>query len=102
MSTNTSNELPLVIGVDLGGTQIRTAVLHGPNMLSRVSSLIGKDPAPERIIPHMFTTVEEALEQAGTKLNQIAGIGVATPGPLDYKIGRASCRERVGFLVCCV
>src|SRR6266571_6804000 len=87
MSTNTSNELPLVIGVDLGGTQIRTAVLHGPNMLSRVSSLIGKDPAPERIIPHMFTTVEEALEQAGTKLNQIAGIGVATPGPMDYKTG---------------
>ena len=87
MSTNTSNELPLVIGVDLGGTQIRTAVLHGPNMLSRVSSLIGKDPAPERIIPHMFATVEEALEQAGTKLNQIAGIGVATPGPMDYKTG---------------
>ncbi len=87
MHTNTSDELPLVIGVDLGGTQIRTGVLRGSNLLSRVSSLTGKDPAPERVMPRIFAAVEEALEQAGTTLNQTAGIGVASPGPIDYKTG---------------
>jgi len=29
--------LPLVVGIDLGGTQIRGAVLRGSNLLSRVS-----------------------------------------------------------------
>jgi glucokinase len=84
---HTSDQLPLVIGVDLGGTQFRTAVLHGSNLLSRVSSLTGENPSPERIIPRIFTAVQQALEQAGTTLNQIAGIGVAAPGPLDHGTG---------------
>ncbi len=87
MSTNTSNELPLVIGVDLGGTQLRAAVLRGPNLLSRVSSLTGRNSSPESIIPRVFAAVDEALEQAGATLNQVAGIGVAAPGPMDYETG---------------
>jgi len=82
-----SDELPLVIGVDLGGTQIRTGVLHGSQLLSRVSSLTGDNPTPERIIPRIYAAAQEALEQAGILIDQVAGIGIATPGPLDYKTG---------------
>lgn len=87
IDTNTNDQLPLVIGVDLGGTQIRTAVLRGPTLLSRVGLLTGEQPTPDRIIPRIFAAVQEALEKAGTTLGQIAGIGLAAPGPMDNKTG---------------
>jgi len=82
-----TQNLPLVVGVDLGGTQIRTAVLRGAKLISRVSLLTGEDPTPERIIPRIFYAIQQALDEAHTTLDQIAGIGIATPGPLDSRTG---------------
>ena len=79
--------LPLVVGVDLGGTQMRTAVLHGTDLLSRVGSLTGENPTPERVIPRTMRAIEQALDQAQVSLDQIAGIGFAMPGPLNSHTG---------------
>src|SRR6266849_1354038 len=79
--------LPLVIGVDIGGTQIRAAVLQGARLLSRVSTLIGENPAPDSVIPRIFTAIQQALDEAQVTLDSIAGIGIATPGPLDNRTG---------------
>src|SRR5579863_2672661 len=84
---NTHDHLPLVVAVDLGGTQIRAAVLRGASLLSRVNLLTGENPTPERIIPRIFGTIEEALSKAGITLKQVAGIGIGAPGPLDSKTG---------------
>src|SRR5256886_4978533 len=81
------DQLPLVVGVDLGGTQIRTAVLRGPTLLSRVSLLTGANPSPDRILPRIYTAIQEALDKAGAPLEQVACIGIAAPGPLDYRTG---------------
>jgi glucokinase len=81
------SQLPLVVGVDMGGTQIRAAVLQGSTLLSRVGSLTGGNTSPEHIIPRLYAAIREALEQANTSLEQVAGIGIATPGPLDSKTG---------------
>lgn len=80
-------QLPLVIGVDLGGTQMRTAVMRGATLLSRVGLLTGENPAPERIMPRIFAAIQEALEQANVSIADVAGIGIAAPGPLDSKTG---------------
>jgi glucokinase len=79
--------LPLVVGVDLGGTQIRTAILRGPELLSRVSLLTGEDPIPERIIPRIYDAIQQALTEASTTLDHITGIGIGAPGPLDSRTG---------------
>ncbi|HVB23473.1 MAG TPA: ROK family protein [Ktedonobacteraceae bacterium] len=79
--------LPLVVGVDLGGTQLRTAVLRGPTLLSRVGMLTGTNPAPERILPLIYKAIEQALAEAHVGLDAIAGIGIAAPGPLDHRTG---------------
>jgi len=84
---NTQDQLPLVVGVDLGGTQIRTAILRGPTLLSRVGLLTGENPLPGRIVPRIYTAIQEALDKAGATLEQMAGIGIAAPGPLDYRTG---------------
>ena len=85
LADDTAN-LPLVVGVDLGGTQLRTAVLRGPTLLSRVGMLTGH-PAPERIMPVIFQAIEQTLAEAKVDLNEIAGIGIAAPGPLDHRTG---------------
>ncbi len=82
-----SDTLPLVVGVDLGGTQIRTAVLRGATLLSRVGLLTGENPTPERIIPRMFLAVQEALTAANVPREHIAGIGIGAPGPLNGRTG---------------
>ncbi len=82
-----SENAPLVVGVDLGGTQIRAAVLQGAEMRARAATLTGHDATPERVLPRIYVTMQEALEQAGVRLEEIAGIGVAAPGPLDNREG---------------
>jgi glucokinase len=86
-TTSNQQNLPLVVGVDLGGTQIRTAVLQGSKLHSRVSSLTGENPTPERILPRVYGAIQQALDEAHVTLDQIAGIGVATPGPLNNRTG---------------
>ncbi len=82
-----SEHLPLVIAVDLGGTQIRVAVLRGAKLLSRVGLLTGEHPLPERIFPRIFQAIQQALTKAEVSLGQIAGIGIGAPGPLNSHTG---------------
>jgi len=81
------DSLPLVVAVDVGGTQMRTAVVRGATLLSRVGLQTGENPTPERIMPRLFAAIHEALAQANVSLSQVAGIGIAAPGPLDSKTG---------------
>src|SRR5437588_7094787 len=82
-----TQNLPLVLAVDVGGTQMRTAVLQGARLLSRVGMLTGTNPTPERVIPRLFSAVQQALDEAHITLDQVAGIGIAAPGPLDNRTG---------------
>lgn len=79
--------LPMVVGVDLGGTQIRAAVLRGATLISRVGLLTGENPTPDRIIPRIFQAVERVLREADARPDEIAGIGIGAPGPLDNRTG---------------
>lgn len=87
----TIQALPLVVGVDLGGTQIRSAVLRGATLLSRVSLLTGEQPSPDRVVPRMIQAVEQSLSEAGVTLEQIAGLGIGAPGPLNGHTGVVFC-----------
>lgn len=78
---------PLAIGIDLGGTQIRVAVLQGSQLLSRVSLPTGEIPTPRRIIPHIHVAIQQALDKAGVIAEQIVGIGIGVTGPVDSRTG---------------
>ncbi|HEY4034346.1 MAG TPA: ROK family protein [Ktedonobacteraceae bacterium] len=84
--TNLEN-FPLVVGVDLGGTQVRVAVLQGATLLSRVNLLTGEETHPNRLIPRIYDALQRALDEASTKPDQIIGIGISSPGPLDSHTG---------------
>ncbi len=61
--------------------------MRGSTLLARVGLLTGDDPGPENVIPRLFDAIQVALDEAGISISQIAGIGIAAPGPLDYKTG---------------
>jgi len=87
LTHNNNSDMPLVVGVDLGGTQIRTALLQGSELLARVGVLTGEHPTPERLIPRIFETIDQVIFAAQVTLDQVAGIGIGAPGPLNSRSG---------------
>ena len=85
--TSHLQSLPLVVGVDVGGSQIRAAVLRGATLLSRVELPTGQDPTPDRLIPRLSHAIDQALKAAKIDLGDILGIGVAVAGELDSQTG---------------
>ena len=72
----------LLIGVDLGGTQIRALLVDGQGKaLNRASTLTRPDDGLEAIIRRIQDTVRRAL--GNIPWGQIRGIGVGAPGPVD-------------------
>ena len=71
-----------IIGVDLGGTQIRAALTDGASrILRRVQRLTLAQEGPEAVLQR----IEEAIREAAGDVDwsQVRGIGVGAPGPLD-------------------
>jgi glucokinase len=76
------------VGIDLGGTNIKAGVVDGNGkLLSRTS--IPTDAAKGRdvVIDRMGLAAEEVRQKAGLAWNQIAALGIGTPGPLNPKTG---------------
>jgi glucokinase len=87
MLMNTTNMDKLIVGVDLGGTQVRAALAEPSGNFLKVV----KNPSeaalgdPERVIDNIVRTAEEVL--AGVDRQKVLGVGVAAPGPLSAKTG---------------
>jgi glucokinase len=85
----TSNSVPLYVGVDVGGTNIKAGIVDGNgHSHSKVSVPTEADRGPEVGIENMARAVNLALEQARLTLNDVQGIGLATPGTMDIPAGK--------------
>lgn len=89
MADETTNK-PYVVGVDLGGTNVRAAVIdraseqivaRGENISSR-----GMD-GPELTAMQIAAAAQAALDRTGAGLEQVLGVGVAVPGHVKAKEG---------------
>lgn len=77
-----------VVGVDLGGTKISCALsdLEGRVVAQTTIPTLaheGDNPVLGRIIK----TIEMVLEEGNVVTNEVAAIGIGSPGPLDAKKG---------------
>jgi glucokinase len=88
MSASANGNAPPVLGIDLGGTKILAAVVGpGSEVLGR-----SKRPTPayeggEAILRAILDAADEALAVARLKRDDIAAVGVGSPGPLDVETG---------------
>ncbi|MBK8046328.1 MAG: ROK family protein [Anaerolineales bacterium] len=68
-----------LLGVDLGGTQIRATLANSDGVMqSRVATLTLADEGPTAVIERIVTQIEAARGD-----QHIAAIGLGAPGPID-------------------
>jgi len=82
------NRDDLVLGIDLGGTKILTAVTDSQGkMLSRDHSITPAEKGHEAIIRSILESAHRALKQAGVASSGICAIGVGAAGISNPEAG---------------
>ncbi|MEC5128422.1 ROK family protein [Verrucomicrobiales bacterium BCK34] len=76
------------VGFDLGGTKMLAKVFNDDyQTLGKSKQKTQGAKGSEAGLSRMESVIEEALEDAGAKPSQIAGIGVGCPGPINPETG---------------
>ena len=78
----------LILGIDLGGTKILTAVANSQGkILSRDHSITPAKKGYEAVIRSILESAHRALEQANIAISALAAIGVGAPGISNPETG---------------
>jgi glucokinase len=78
----------LILGIDLGGTKILTAVVTPQGeMLSRDHSVTPAREGPEAVVKSILESAGRVLDQAGIAAADIAGTGIGAPGLSNPETG---------------
>lgn len=76
-------------GFDLGGTNLKYALgTSNGDIINRHSKPSLADQPQAVIFDNMFTALAELLQEAKAQGEEIAGIGVGTPGSIDFAKGQ--------------
>jgi glucokinase len=79
---------PYYLGIDLGGTNIKSGVVddHGC-ALSAISVETEAERGPEVGLNNLVEAGHRAVEASGVSWDQIAGVGLGSPGTMDLGAG---------------
>jgi glucokinase len=89
MTDHAMSQPPFFVGLDVGGTSMKAGVVDdagrplAPSVSLPTEAELGQDFGLER----MCETIRAALDRAGLRLEQVAAVGVATPGTMDLPAG---------------
>lgn len=76
---------PLSLGFDLGGTQVRAALVQGGQVLKRAALRTDVAGGPEAVM-HQFQALAGEVTE-GFPAGTLQAVGIAAPGPLDTIAG---------------
>ena len=80
---------PLFLGVDVGGTNIKLGVVDDAGTTVCYTKFPSQaDKSPEASIEQIKPLIEKLLSEQGYSFDDIAAVGVGTPGPMDIEGGR--------------
>jgi glucokinase len=80
---------PVAIGIDLGGTNLRIALVDRDGLIvTRSDQPTLADRGFEAVIAAIVASVDALIGGASVDRGSIAGVGLCTPGPLDLREGR--------------
>ena len=77
-----------VIGIDLGGTKISTALsdFRG-NILNNVVVKTKADEGEIPVLNRIISTIESVIDKEGIAIDEVQAIGIGSPGPLNVSTG---------------
>ena len=92
-----------LVGVDLGGTNIVAGALaeDGSDVIAMRSEPTradqGADQVIDRIVRMIDTVIAETIAQTGARRDDMIGVGVGAPGPLDRERGIVITTPNLGW-----
>jgi glucokinase len=101
--THPSEDARWIVGVDLGGTNIVVGLvpIEGGEVLGLrtlpTESLHGAKFVVDRIVRMVRQAVDEVLAAEGGTREQVAGVGIGSPGPLDRATGTVINTPNLGW-----
>ena len=76
------------VGIDLGGTNLKLGLVSAEGrVLARHAAPTEAALGPDHVLARMAQAVREVCARAGADLSDVAAVGAATPGVLDWKAG---------------
>lgn len=88
-----------VIGIDIGGTKILTAILNRRHQIrAEVKERVEANKGERYFIEQLYETIEVVMESVKAKPREIAGIGIGCPGMIDTDKGVIKLSPNIGFL----
>lgn len=77
-----------VIGIDLGGTKISTALsTFDGEIIKNVVVPTKADEGEPAVMGRLIKTVEDVLKEANVDIDEVEALGIGSPGPLDSNKG---------------
>ncbi|MCX5769143.1 MAG: ROK family glucokinase [Candidatus Hydrogenedentes bacterium] len=78
----------LIVGVDLGGTNAKTAVVtRDRRILAKDSRPSQAESGPEAVMRAMVDSIDAALKQAGASRSDVLAAWFGAPGPMNWQTG---------------
>ncbi len=77
-----------IVAVDLGGTKIYSGLFRNGKLIKVLKFWTEGEKGKARVIENIIKSIDAIINETGIKKSEIRGIGVASPGPLDYKTGK--------------
>ena len=79
------------IGVDIGGTAVKTGLVDGSgSVLVKSETEIDRTCENESVMQTVIRSVRELAAEHGIDIRSLSGIGVSSPGSIDTKEGRVA------------
>ena len=90
--------MPYHIGVDIGGTKTAVALFDGEmKILCRDSFPTGSAGSCHALVQEIYRRTRALADGAGLKWEDMATVGVASPGPLDPREGKIILIPTLGY-----
>ncbi|HOX36778.1 MAG TPA: ROK family protein [Candidatus Brocadiia bacterium] len=76
------------IGIDLGGTNIKSGVMDSSgNVLAKMSSPTPPGRGVDEVVDAICKAMEDISHKAGIGMREVAGVGIGAPGAMDLTQG---------------
>lgn len=88
MSVRPNSDADYVVGVDLGGTNVRAAIVDKhEKIVGQARNPSDAKSGAKRVVEQTALTVRQAVFEAGLKPEEIGAVGMAVPGHIDTRQG---------------
>ncbi|MEW5814079.1 MAG: ROK family protein [Spirochaetota bacterium] len=86
-----------VIGFDLGGTKMISALLEKETIKGRAKCTTNAQSGIDSVVDSIIQCIHKSLEKAKVTINEVLGIGIAVPGVINRKEGIVVYTPNLGF-----